>query len=205
MNSPKETIGGAVGRGILMKADRLFRNDDVGIWIEVLQNARRAGATLIEVTIEGAEPGSNSCVLTIEDNGSGIGDFQNLLTLGDSGWDSATLAAEDPAGMGFFALCHSGVEVHSGARAVMIGPDVFLGAAEAQVVKTNQLVAGTLLKFSRASTKDALIAALRGVTEFCPVEVRLNGEPLPRHDFLEGALCREVIDGIEVGFGTYFT
>src|SRR5579872_1508238 len=101
MNQTTHTIRAAVSRGILSKADRLFKNDNVGIWIEVLQNARRAGATLIEVTIEDAEPGSNSCVLTVKDNGSGIENFQNLLTLGDSGWDSATQAVEDPAGMGF--------------------------------------------------------------------------------------------------------
>jgi hypothetical protein len=31
--------------GILEKADHLFRNDDAGVWIELLQNARRAGAS----------------------------------------------------------------------------------------------------------------------------------------------------------------
>jgi len=36
------------------------------------------------------------------------------------------------------------------------------------------------------------------------MEVRLNGEILPHYDFLEGALHREMIDGIEVGFSTEF-
>lgn len=205
MDSSTGTIRGAVGHGILKKVDRLFKNDNNGIWIEVIQNARRAGATLIEITIDDAEPGTGSCVVTVKDNGGGVKDFQDLLTLGESGWDSATQAVEDPAGMGFFALCHSGIEVHSGDRSVVIRPEVFLGTAEAQVVKTNTSVAGTLLKFTRASTKDGLIAALCAVTQFCPVEVRLHGEPLPRHDFLDGALYREVIDGIEIGFGTSFT
>jgi len=34
------------------QGDRLFRNDDAGIWTELLQNARRAGASLIEITIK---------------------------------------------------------------------------------------------------------------------------------------------------------
>jgi hypothetical protein len=198
------TIRAKVSNGILSKADRLFKNDDAGIWVELLQNARRAGATLIEVTIEPSSPGSEACLVTVKDNGGGIDNFQKLLTLGESGWDSATQAAEDPAGMGFYALCHSGIEVHSRDRAVVIGSDVFLGTAEAQVVKKDEFLAGTLLKFTRASSAKALETALKSVTEFYPVEVSLNGKVLPRHDFLEGALYREVIDGIEVGLGTRF-
>ena len=41
----------------LEKADRLFRNDDAGVWIELLQNARRASATRVNISFEesGAE------------------------------------------------------------------------------------------------------------------------------------------------------
>jgi len=205
MNTTMETVRAAVGPGILAKADRLFKNDDPGIWIEILQNARRAGATVVEVTIAESEPGSGSCVVTVQDNGRGIQKFQDLLTLGQSGWDAATQAAEDPAGMGFFALCHTGIEVHSGDRFVEIAAEVFLGSAVAEVRKTSEPIEGTRLRFSRASTKNALAAALHAVTEFYPVEVLLDGEAVPRHDFLEGCLHRELIDGIEVGFGTYFT
>jgi len=35
--------------------------------------------------------------------------------------------------------------------------------------------------------------------------VRLNGGSLPRHDFLAGAVHREVIEGVEVGFSTHFS
>jgi hypothetical protein len=146
-----ETIRGAVGRGILTKADRLFKNDDAGIWTEVLQNARRAGATLVEVSIEEAQSGSSSCILTVRDNGRGIEKFQNLLTLGESGWDSATQAAEDPAGMGFLALCHSEIEIHSGDRSVVIGPSVFLGAIDAQVLQTSEFIRGNVCPSRRTS------------------------------------------------------
>jgi hypothetical protein len=49
-----------------------------------------------------------------------------------------------------------------------------------------------------------LVAALEQVTEFYPLAVRLEGREMPRHEFLEGALYRGVIDGIEVGFATAF-
>jgi K+-sensing histidine kinase KdpD len=77
-------IRGKVDAGILQKADRLFRNDDSGIFIELLQNARRAGATTVEVTIDPADGVGNSSTVTVMDNGAGIEDFQDLVTLGRS-------------------------------------------------------------------------------------------------------------------------
>ena len=120
-----ETISGAVNLGLLDKADRLFRNDDPGVWVELLQNARRAGASVVEINIEEPEANSGACVVTVFDNGRGIEDFQALLTLGASHWDGETLLREDPAGMGFFALCRSDVQVHSGGRYVNVSPAVF--------------------------------------------------------------------------------
>jgi hypothetical protein len=110
MNLTIETIRGSVNAGILDKAERLFRNDDAGIWTEILQNARRAGASAIDVWIEEAQPGC--CIVTVHDDGRGIGNFQDLLTLGKSGWNTETQVTEDPAGMGFFALCRSEVKLY---------------------------------------------------------------------------------------------
>lgn len=202
MTTHLETITGMVSPAVLGKADRLFRNDDTGVWSEILQNARRAGATLVEISIEQVEP--EECFITVQDNGSGIANFQQLLTLGESGWDEITETREDPAGMGFFSLCRSEIQVSSGSRRVTISPSVFLGKERAQVQELDPPIAGTRIRFSRVSSKDKLTRALHESAEFCPIEVRLQGEPLPRHDFLEGALYREMIDGIEVGFAPVF-
>jgi hypothetical protein len=204
MKSASETVRGKVNVALLDKADRLFRNDDAGIWTEILQNARRAGATSVDLTIKPVQPTENSCVVTVQDDGRGIEDFQSLLTLGTSDWSTETQSAEDPAGMGFFSLCRSQVEVYSGDRFVKVTPAVFLGKAEAYVETGGDFIQGTRLRFTRQSSRDALIAALKQVTEFCPIEVWLEGQSLPRHDFLAGALYRELIDGVEVGFGVAF-
>src|SRR4051794_14947598 len=98
-----ETVRGKVNVALLDKADRLFRNDDAGIWTEILQNARRAGATSIDLTIKPGESADDHCVVTVQDDGHGIEDFQSLLTLGTSDWSAETQSAEDPAGMGFFS------------------------------------------------------------------------------------------------------
>ncbi len=204
MKSERETISAKVNVAMLEKADRLFRNDDDGIWIELLQNARRAGAAAVDISVKEVQATSGQCEITIRDDGGGIDDFQSLLTLGTSGWNMETQMREDPAGMGFFCMCRSEVEVRSGHRLVRITPSVFLGKGEAQVETTPELVRGTRVRFTRASTRAALIGALERVAEFYPLEVSLEGQQLQRHDFLEGALYRESIDGIEVGFSTAF-
>jgi hypothetical protein len=127
MSATTEPIRAAVNQAILTKADRLFTNDDRGVFVELLQNARCAGATTVHVTIEDIPGESGSAQITVLDNGRGIEDFQSLLTLGGSDWSVDTQQKEDPAGMGFFAPCRSEVEVHSAHRSVTISPAVFLG------------------------------------------------------------------------------
>jgi hypothetical protein len=50
MKSDTQTIRGTVNPALLTKADRLFLNDDRRIFVELLQNARRAGATTVHVS-----------------------------------------------------------------------------------------------------------------------------------------------------------
>lgn len=205
MEPSSYTIHARVGSGALDKADRLFRNDDTGTFVELLQNSRRAGATVVEVTITEPDPSALSSVVTIHDNGRGIQDFAQLLTLWESGWDQTTKTTEDPAGIGFYSLCRSGVEVSSGSQYSNITPKAFLGKASATVEQRDDCVSGTRLRFIRSGNLATLTSALRKAAEFYPIEVRLNGESLPRHDFLAGALHREVIDGVEIGFSTHFS
>ncbi len=202
MQEPLERFRAEVSQDLLQKADRLFLNSDTSVWTELLQNSRRAGATLVEIQIE--EIAGKPCIVTLRDNGKGVSDFRKLVTLGKSGWDQETNLREDPAGMGLFALCRSEVEIQSGNRRARLSPAVFRGESVVLVERTDDYVHGATVRFTRNSTKAVLTSALQEVTEFCPLEVRLEGTPLARHDFLEGALYREEIDGIEIGFSTHF-
>ena len=87
------------GKEVLSRVSRMFDNTEESLFLEIFQNARRAGAT--EIYVKKIEDG-----LVIGNNGKPIIDFQELLTLGKSGWDKGVLF-EDPAGTGFFAttLC----------------------------------------------------------------------------------------------------
>jgi len=64
---------------------------------ELMQNARRAGAS--EVRFEFHAPHT----LVVIDNGHGIDNLQNLLTIAESGWEEVVCNEERPFGMGFMA------------------------------------------------------------------------------------------------------
>jgi hypothetical protein len=147
-----EVIFAQVSANYIHKADRIFRNNDDGVFVEVLQNARRAGATCIQIQIEEVVDSKPLSRITVHDDWAGIMNFQNLVLLGDSGWDDATKQKEDPADIGFYSLCHSVVHVASGTRATQFNQAAFLGN-EPVVVRGNQpYVNGTRIDFTRPST-----------------------------------------------------
>ena len=96
---------------IAVNASRLIQNigsvfsGNHKVLSELLQNARRAGATKIIVKE------LDDHTLIISDNGCGISDMQKLLTLAESGWDEATQESEGAYGMGFFSALFSAQKV----------------------------------------------------------------------------------------------
>lgn len=116
------TIVARVNARLLSKADRLFTGTLDGRIIEVLQNARRAGARQVEIL---NRPGE----VEVRDDGRGIEDFQKLLDLGASGWEEAVEAGEDPAGVGLFSLAPRTVTLESRGQAATIAGEGWRGEA----------------------------------------------------------------------------
>jgi anti-sigma regulatory factor (Ser/Thr protein kinase) len=85
----------------IAKVTRIFNGTLDDIFNELFQNARRAGATRVIVT---AEHGPDAYLITVCDDGAGIADPADLVSLGQSDWSDECRAREDPAGMGFFSL-----------------------------------------------------------------------------------------------------
>lgn len=77
---------------------------------ETLQNARRAEASRVTVTVD-----SKTKSVTITDNGHGVIDPEDLVNIGKSEWNDQA-AKEQPAGMGLFSLFKLGnlVTIRSG-------------------------------------------------------------------------------------------
>src|ERR1039457_2957478 len=193
------TIQARVSEKILHKADRLFNNSLSQVLVELLQNARRAGASLVTVTTRVIEPTITEITLT--DNGSGITDFQQLLSLGDSGWKKEVEDHEDPAGMGLFALVHTGVTIRSRGKEVTISTAAFLGVETVEVVdqEAAEPEVGTTLIFIRKASVDAIGHALTSVVKYGPTPVILNGIEIEREDFLAAAVLVKEFEGVRIG------
>ena len=113
-------IHAKVSKKLLSKANRLFTGTLDGRIIEILQNARRAGATQVTITNKGG-------LVTVKGNSKGIDDFAKLLDLGDSDWDQETEQAEDPAGVGVFCLAPRKVTICSRGQKLIITKDGWTG------------------------------------------------------------------------------
>lgn len=138
---------------------------------ELMQNGRRAGATEINFDL---------CVgdLTVTDNGHGVDDMQNMLTIAESGWDQETRENEHPFGMGFlsaiFAAQH--VKIESRGKKMEFDTDHALTFGEVDIVKSD-FIGGTQITMSGfgmdlPQIKGALTRFAKGF----PISVFLNGE-----------------------------
>lgn len=146
------TIQACVNPRLLTKASRLFTGTLEGRIIELLQNARRAGAKHVEITNE-------SGIVTVQDDGCGIDDFGRLLDLGGSGWEEDFEASEDPAGVGLFCLAPRAATIRSNGRMVRISNGGWRGAP-VEVLSDPEPVPGTIVQFEDDEWTHAIVSPL---------------------------------------------
>ena len=115
-----QTLQATVNPRLLTKASRLFTGTLSGRIIEILQNARRAGADEVIIT-------NHDALVTVRDNGAGVDDFAKLLDLGGSDWKAALEQSEDPAGVGLFCLAPRAVTIRSNNQTAIIADDGWTG------------------------------------------------------------------------------
>lgn len=193
-----------VSADLLKNAPFFFDSSLRSIFGELLQNARRAGATSIEIALETQSPKSTR--VTVLDNGHGIKDFGSLIHLGlKSGWGESS---ECPAGMGIYSLCKTGgtVQVSSGNSRADLTEAVFKGEAPLQEHKASEdgteypFVAGTGLRFSVDYAVHEVETCVTRLSKYYPAAVRLNGKLLPSEDFLGDAVCVDTsVPGVRLG------
>jgi hypothetical protein len=167
------TIQAKVNSRLLTKASRLFTGTLEGRTTEILQNARRAGATEVEIA-------NQDGYVTVRDNGQGIDDFSKVLDLGGSGWEEAFEQSEDPAGVGLFCLAPRQVTIRSNGQMVTIAGDGWTGAA-VTVSPDPDPVRGTLLCFEDEPWSD-LRVEVNAV--FCGMRVIVDGKACPQEVFV---------------------
>lgn len=94
---------------------------------ELMQNARRAGATRIDFTVDVEKK-----TATVQDDGHGITDFGVLVALCDSGWTEQVQLTDKPFGMGLFSLFFAAqtVKFRSGGRSLTVSLDDIVSKRE---------------------------------------------------------------------------
>lgn len=183
-------IQACVNQRLLAKADRLFTGDLDGRIIELLQNARRAGATKVTIA-------NDDGWVTVKDNGKGISDFAKLLDLGGSGWDEACEKSEDPAGVGIFCLAPREVTIRSKGKMATISKDGWTSAPTEVIADPQPVRKGTILRFQDEpweSSKVDINAVFSGM------QVTVDGKRCPNLPFVSETAthCPELGCRIEV-------
>lgn len=145
---------------------------------ELLQNARRAGATQIEIRYD-----VTSQILHVTDDGRGIDDFQKLLSFNESGWDASTCAEERPFGVGFSKCLYAASRciVASGRQFVDFDTSAALAKAPIEVMRTGEAAAitGTRIELHGVDLPD-LGSRMETLCLGFPVPVLFNGQALER-------------------------
>jgi hypothetical protein len=151
----------------------LFTGTLEGRIIEILQNARRAGATEVDISNEDG-------FVTVRDNGQGVDDFARLLDLGGSGWAEDFEASEDPAGVGLFCLAPRDVVIRSNGQIVHISEAGWTGEP-VEVVADPEPVQGTILRFP---DEEWTLADVEPHAVFTGLQVRVDGQVCSQETFI---------------------
>ena len=207
-----QTITARVHGNAINRVPKLFTDSLPAIFTELLQNARRAGATRLNVNTSTTcvtPPNSAAHCITVADNGAGIADPAILLSFGETGWDNATATREDAAGMGLAALARRGCVIHSTTSPtqswrVTLTPAHFLGHKSAPVHPASATgiepyPSGTEITFTATEDLSTITKLLTSAASYYPLPVYLNGELLTRHAYLHNALHTETWRGVTFG------
>jgi hypothetical protein len=185
-SKPKKKIKAEINNNFFGIVDRLFDNSPNTVFSEILQNSRRAGATLVKIETNILPDGSGLHVV-IHDNGAGVSDMADLLRIRSSGWGEETMTREDPAGMGFFSLCRMrNLYVTSKDQVAFMGSngEAFYGKTEVDVEQILGYIEGTQLAFDWPNvTVCDLRSALREVARYAPIDVMFDGIKIERASF----------------------
>ena len=172
------TIRARIHESAVKRVTRTYTATLAEIFIEALQNSRRAGATRVRISVgqpapQAAETGETECIVSVADDGAGIADPAVLLSFGENGWSDELVRREDAAGFGFASLSRRRCTVSSRPRSpdgrippgwrVELAPAHFLGEAEAGVRadEAAPFPHGTTISFTASESP----AAIRNAAE----------------------------------------
>jgi hypothetical protein len=173
---------------------------------ELLQNARRAGATRVEVVVNETDDGIVD--LIVADDGCGVEDFASLVTVAGSGWNDETAAQEKPYGMGFFAsfFVADTVTLESNGKILSIdSKDLLAGKDIGEPLPNMQAPAkGTIITLSNVRDlggAKVIKSRINDLARYSSLPITLNGEALSRDLSLEAQSSAEGAEIVQTDMG----
>ena len=199
-NTYPATIAGTISPTAIQKVSRFFNATLEQIINEILQNARRSGATQVSVT-------TTADRMRITDDGMGISDPASVLAFGRSSWENQSVQAEDPAGMGVFSLARRKCWIESrpkggNAWAVDLNPAHFLGQAHATIETGSGNQDNphfTTIDFEMHEAPDTMKRVVKMCALHFPIPVRLNRKKVHQERFLKHANLIKHWNGVDIG------
>lgn len=144
---------------------------------ELIQNSRRAGATEIHIHYD-----QTLNAFQIKDNGSGIDNFENLITLSESGWNKDTQENDNPFGMGFFSTLFAAdaVVVESNGQILTIDTKKALNFEDipAPLPSSNEMEQGTSITLHGFNTDSGINVSSKvfDLALFSSIDIYYNGK-----------------------------
>ena len=217
--STPRTIQARIHETALARVPRMFSSGLNDIFNESLQNARRAGATCVRISVDRPEDKTRPATIAVSDDGAGIEDPAVLLSWGRNGWNADLVQREDAAGMGFLSLARRGCAVSSRPRStnarafpgwsVQLDPEHFAGEKPASVMPDEQAPwpHGAVIRFPADDRVSTIRQSAEAAARHYPLPVILQGLPdsppggqtLERRDFLRRAVHIESWRGLRIG------
>ena len=195
-----QSIQASIHQDAINRVSQFFNATTSDILNELLQNARRSGASRVDVTTQEGR-------ITISDNGQGISDPAAILAFGQTAWDTQTELSERPAGMGLYALARCKlVTVRSkpengDAWRVTLTPGHFVGklSAPIETLPIDGTPKGTSVSFDRKQSDQNIESEVQAAAKHHPLPVYFNNNKLDQSDFLQGADHTQEWQGVRIG------
>ena len=195
-----QSIKASIHQDAINRVSQFFNATTTDILNELLQNARRSGASRVDLTTQEGR-------ITLSDDGHGIKEPSTILAFGQSEWDEHTALNEHPAGMGLYALARCTlVTVRSrpengDAWQVTLTPDHFVGKLPAPIERLplDTMPKGTSVSFNRTQSDQSIESEVQAAARHYPLPVYFNSNRLEQSDFLLEADLIQEWQGVRIG------
>lgn len=190
--SEKQVVALRFDVAALKHSMRFAFASDLTVIQELIQNARRAGATTIWVNTGVSASGEPT--LSVLDNGCGLEDFQVLLQVATSGWSEETKVSEGPYGMGFLSAVYGSrqVDVVSRGKVLRLDQKSVLADGQFEVedfdgeLPEHVVTSVTMHGIDAGKVASNIANIVRGY----PIQLIFNGRQLDRLDSLDGTFTK---------------